>query len=156
MIAAEVYRTSNGQLTRRFLLRLNSFGPWGQIAAQLFKAQKASKRAKKYGPYAGINGSSFRDLSYQRKGQALKDLCDLRAYADGSRSQVLNLFGEDLPEKPLKTDRPTRRQARRSGPPSIPPACVLCHALIDVHAQWICDNCKKLPYFVVWKRLHSA
>lgn len=77
MTASMVYRTSNGALTTRFYRLLKQRGPWGEIAAALFKAQKASKRAKKYGPYAGVNGSSFRDLSYGRKGQALKELCDL-------------------------------------------------------------------------------
>jgi hypothetical protein len=72
-----VYQTSDGSVTRRFYRALKERGPWGDVAAALFKAQKASKRAKKYGPVAGVAGSSYRDLSYQRKAEALAHLCTL-------------------------------------------------------------------------------
>lgn len=76
-IARLVYESSNGALTLRFFRALKQRGPWGEIATALFKAQKASKRAKKYGPYAGVGRTSYRDLSYQRKGEALMHLCTL-------------------------------------------------------------------------------
>jgi hypothetical protein len=84
--AADIYDGSDGSATRQFLAALNKRGPVGEIAALLFKAQKASKRAKKYGPYAGINGiGSYRNLSYQRKADSLKELSSaLLKYGGGS------------------------------------------------------------------------
>ena len=71
--AGEVYETSDGALTRKFLLELEQRGPAGVVAALLFKAQKASRRAKRYGG-AGRGRLSFRELSYERKGESLKEL----------------------------------------------------------------------------------
>jgi hypothetical protein len=61
-------------MTRRFYAALEKRGPVGLVAMNLFRAQKCSKRAKKYGPYAGVGGSSFRDLAYERKAYSLKEL----------------------------------------------------------------------------------
>lgn len=74
MDAYRIYKGSDGAATRRFYAALESRGPIGIVAMNLFRAQKCSKRAKKYGPYAGIAGSSFRDLAYERKAFSLKQL----------------------------------------------------------------------------------
>jgi hypothetical protein len=73
------YRTSMGSETRRFLGRLERLGDQGRIAAALFRAQKASARAKKYrgSPKRRTYGKSYRDYAYERKGQQLKVLADL-------------------------------------------------------------------------------
>lgn len=66
--AAEVYEGSDGALTRAFAAELERRGPRGRVAALLFRAQKSSRRAKKYGPTA------YRGLAYGRKGEALREL----------------------------------------------------------------------------------
>lgn len=64
------YMGSNAVFTRRLLRQLEAIGLVGSIAAQLFRAQKASGRAKQYrGDYV--------DYAYDRKGDSLKRLCDL-------------------------------------------------------------------------------
>ena len=83
MDAYSVYRGSDGALTRRFYSELKKRGQIGLIAMNLFRAQKCSRRAKKYGPYAGVGGSSFRDLAYERKGYSLKQLSDALEIAGG-------------------------------------------------------------------------
>jgi hypothetical protein len=71
MNAYQVYRGSDGALTRRFYSELGKRGPLGVVAVNLFRAQKCSRRAKKYGPTA------YRGIAYDRKGWSLKHLCDL-------------------------------------------------------------------------------
>jgi hypothetical protein len=46
--ARQVYHGSNGGATRSFCVRLEKCGQLGRIAAALFRAQKASARAKVY------------------------------------------------------------------------------------------------------------
>ena len=75
-----VYFGSDGAATRQLLRRLEKAGTLGSIAAQLFRAQKTSRRAKAY--RGGIrHGSgmvtSFKDLSYEKKDQAICGLCSL-------------------------------------------------------------------------------
>lgn len=70
-----VFIGSNAVLTRRVLRQLEAIGPVGSIAAQLFRAQKASGRAKQYrGDYV--------DYACDRKGESLKRLCDLLVQQD--------------------------------------------------------------------------
>ena len=64
------YEESDAAFTRRILRQLEAKGIMGCIAAQLFRAQKSSSRAKEYrGEYIGH--------AYARKGECLKRLCDL-------------------------------------------------------------------------------
>ncbi len=74
MNAYNIYQASNGALTRRFYAELERRGPAGVVAMNLFRAQKCSRRAKKYGPYAGVAGKSYRDLAYERKGWSIQQL----------------------------------------------------------------------------------
>lgn len=69
----EVYDGSDGALTRRLLAELVKRGPAGRVAALLFRAQKSSRRAKLYGR------TSYRDLSYDRKGESLRELTEALA-----------------------------------------------------------------------------
>lgn len=78
--ARQVYEGSHGGQTRSFCSALEKTGHFGKIAAQLFRAQKASARAKVY--RGGIKNSygnriSYRTLAYSRKGECLSGLCDL-------------------------------------------------------------------------------
>ena len=76
--AGAVYHGSNGGATRSYLTRLEKRGRLGRIAAQLFRAQKSSARAKVYrGGILRSNGyrKSYQDLAYERKGECLKQLC---------------------------------------------------------------------------------
>lgn len=63
-----VYEGSDGALTRRLCTELLKLGPAGRVAWLLFRAQKASRRAKKYGR------TSYRGLAYARKGESLREL----------------------------------------------------------------------------------
>lgn len=74
MHAREVYDGSDGALTRRFYAALGTCGPLGEIAAHLFRAQKCSRRAKQYGPVAGVNGATYQQLAYARKAESLRAL----------------------------------------------------------------------------------
>jgi hypothetical protein len=74
MKAIEVFAGSNGAMTRKYYSRLSLGGPIGEIAMNLFRAQKCSTRAKKY--HGGIRGvGSFSNLSYDKKAWSLEELC---------------------------------------------------------------------------------
>lgn len=76
---AAVFYGSNGGATRSLLAKLSKIKPFGRIAVQLFRAQKASRKAKEY--RGGIRRSdgeynSFRDLAYEAKGESMGMLCE--------------------------------------------------------------------------------
>lgn len=74
----EAYFGSDGGATLRVMTRLKKAGRLGLIAAQLFRAQKASSRAKKYrGGIRRRSGEfdSYRELAYEKKEKALGGLC---------------------------------------------------------------------------------
>ncbi len=75
-----VYEGSNGAETRSYCCSLEKTGQLGKIAAQLFRTQKASARAKVY--RGGIRTKShdkisYSDLAYMRKGECMSKLCEL-------------------------------------------------------------------------------
>lgn len=75
MKATDVYRGSDGDLTKRFYAALAARGPLGLIAMNLFRAQKCSARAKAY-------SRKYKGLAYDRKDWSLGLLCDaLRKHA---------------------------------------------------------------------------
>ncbi len=109
--AKQVYHGSNGGATRSFCVRLEKTGQLGRIAAALFRAQKASARAKVY--HGGVhrwdgNWDSYRDLAYERKGQCLHALCtllsqDSRGLRWGWKDDPMELYARhvlyvDLPQ----------------------------------------------------------
>lgn len=61
---------SNASRTRKFLGHLSRCGDAGKLAAALFRAQKASTRAKAY-------RSKHKSFAYDRKGELLEDICNL-------------------------------------------------------------------------------
>ena len=78
------YLGSDGDATKALYARLEQFGPLGTIAVNLFRAQKASERAKVY--RGGVRGKgSFRGMAYDRKQWAMDNLCTaLTSHADES------------------------------------------------------------------------
>jgi hypothetical protein len=75
MKAIEVYKGSDGEVTKRYYSALCKCGVVGAIAMNLFRAQKCSERAKRY--RGGIRGQgSYRDMAYERKQWSMGLLCD--------------------------------------------------------------------------------
>lgn len=92
--ALSVYRGSDAGRTRSYLCRLAKLGPLGRIAAELFRAQKASSRAKQYRGGLGRHGPRYRDLSYERKDVAIGKLCEILV----AQAQIAGIkwgWGED-------------------------------------------------------------
>jgi len=63
-----VYEGSNGDATKALYERLGTLGPIGDIAVNLFRAQKNSARAKVY------RGRGYRGAAYDRKSWAMDNL----------------------------------------------------------------------------------
>ena len=73
MRAIEVYRGSDGEVTRAYYAQLVAKWRIGTIAMNLFRAQKCSSRAKVY--RGGIRGQgSYRSMAYDRKAYSLQEL----------------------------------------------------------------------------------
>lgn len=69
-----VYAGNNGAATISLYERLKAHGRRGEIAMNLFRACKASERAK---VYRGGNGhGSYKAQAYQKKAWSLAQLCD--------------------------------------------------------------------------------
>lgn len=69
-----VYLGSDGDATRALYARLEKLGAAGAVAVNLFRAHKASARAKLY--RGGLPGQgSYRRMAYDRKQWALDNLC---------------------------------------------------------------------------------
>ena len=68
-----IYQGSDGEATKALYARLEACGQAGFIAVQLFRACKASERAKVY--RGGNSQSSYRRLAYDRKQWSLDNLC---------------------------------------------------------------------------------
>lgn len=76
--ARNCYEGSHGGQTRKLLSSLEKCGQLGFLAAQLFRIQKASSRAKVY--RGGINHrdgarTSYRYLAYDKKDECIETLC---------------------------------------------------------------------------------
>lgn len=124
MSPKQVFDDSDPRATQVLHDRLESCGFQGRLASELFRALKASKRAKDYrgGIDAGGSKISYRGLSYERKDEALIGLCVL--LADNDTGFVWG-WGED-PEEPrhkhvLYVDLPTGQisfhsESRKKGP----------------------------------------
>lgn len=63
-----IYEGSNGDATKRMYDLLTELGPIGTIAVNLFRAQKASERAKVY------RGGGYRGMAYDRKQWSIDNL----------------------------------------------------------------------------------
>ena len=69
MNAAEIYAGSDGEATKALYALLETRGPLGHIAMNLFRAQKCSERAKAY--RGGNSRGRYRDQAYERKGWSM-------------------------------------------------------------------------------------
>lgn len=65
-----IYAGSNGDATKALYAKLQDLGPVGIIALNLFRACKASERAKVY------RGRGYKDAAYQKKDWSLGLLCE--------------------------------------------------------------------------------
>lgn len=72
MTVLEIYEGSNGDATKGLFNELQLLGPAGELAINLFRAQKASARAKVY--RGGRRG--FKGVAYDKKGWAIGNICD--------------------------------------------------------------------------------
>jgi len=72
MTVREIYEGSDGNATKALYARLDEFGPIGFIAKNLFRACKASERAKLY-------SRRYKGDAYQKKQWSLGLLCDALA-----------------------------------------------------------------------------
>lgn len=82
----QVYEGSDGAKTMALYETLKARGPLSDIALNLFRAHKASARAKVY--RGGDKRGSYRRQAYDKKGWSIENLCRLlaeRAEASGIR-----------------------------------------------------------------------
>lgn len=77
-----IYEGSDGAATTRLYDELAALGPAGEVALNLFRANKCSERAKSY--RGGIPGKgTYRAMAYNRKEWSMANLCRvLMAHAD--------------------------------------------------------------------------
>lgn len=71
MTSIQVYNGSDGEATKAFYQRLMKCFPYGEIAMNLFRAQKCSSRAKNY------RRRAWKDDAYSRKQWSIDQLCDI-------------------------------------------------------------------------------
>lgn len=83
----EIYEGSNGDRTMQLYNALESRGPVGVVAMNLFRACKNSARAKKY--RGGLPGKgTFKSMAYDRKVWAINNLATaLQQHADSLKIQ---------------------------------------------------------------------
>jgi len=83
--AWEVYKGSDGDVTKAFYAELTERGPIGLVAVNLFRAHKCSSRAKVY--RGGIRGKgSFKGMAYDRKNWSMENLCKILGEEAGNLS----------------------------------------------------------------------
>lgn len=121
MDARAVFDGSDGEVTRAYYAALARRGPAGEVAVNLFRAQKCSTRAKLY--RGGIRGvGSFRRIAYGTKALAMSNLCELLpacAIPFGWKQDPECVFGEkaswvlyiDLPQGQASFHSPERLSA---------------------------------------------
>jgi len=74
MRAIDAYNGSDGEATKALYAELMRSGPIGDVAVNLFRAQKCSARAKVY--RGGVRGKgSYKGMAYDRKQWSLDNLC---------------------------------------------------------------------------------
>lgn len=94
LTAANVYASSDGELTKQFYAELGKRGPIGAVAINLFRAQKCSARAKVY------RGGGYRGMAYERKQWSIGNLCKILEQHAGELNIVWG-WAED-PATPLR------------------------------------------------------
>lgn len=117
----KIFYGSNGSQTRRLLAALGKRPPLGRIAAELFRVQKASSRAKRYKGGTRRGGGSlisYRNLAYDRKQVALQKLCNILSDdthgmpwgwgVDTSQSHNTHVLYVDLPSGQVSFHSPIR------------------------------------------------
>lgn len=72
----ETYDGSDAERTRGLYAELEALGPTGVVAMNLFRAQKASERAKAY------RGRGHKGAAYDKKQWSMSNLCDVLSAHD--------------------------------------------------------------------------
>lgn len=67
----QIFNGSNGEATKALYAKLETLGPAGMVALNLFRACKCSGRAKVY------RGRGYKDDAYARKEWSLQNLCGI-------------------------------------------------------------------------------
>ena len=94
MNVRDIYNGSDGEATKALYARLSTFGPIGDVALNLFRAQKASTRAKVY--RGGVPGrGSYKRMAYDRKNWAMENLCATLAQHASSMGLVYGWQRDD-------------------------------------------------------------
>jgi hypothetical protein len=89
--ALTIYNGSDGGATKALYERLQSIGPVGVVALNIFRAQKASGRAKEY-------SRRFKGVAYDKKQWSMANLCDVLE-KHGAELNILFGWKQD-PEQP--------------------------------------------------------
>lgn len=87
-----IYEGSNGEATTALYRRLEALGPVGVIAVNLFRACKASERAKLYRGGAGFKPkrrSKYSGMAYDKKDWSIGNLADMLLKHGAEVSDVL-------------------------------------------------------------------
>jgi len=81
MTVQEIYDGSDRDATKALYARLGLYGPIGEVALNLFRAQKSSARAKVYHGGKRTKGlyESYSSMAYKRKSWAMSNLCAILA-----------------------------------------------------------------------------
>lgn len=88
-----VYQGSSGDDTRALCARLEALGDLGRVAAFLFRAQKASERAKVY------RGGGYRVAAYERKSWAMRELVAVLEGETLTHGRIRWGWGQDLEQR---------------------------------------------------------
>ena len=79
MRAEAIFLQNNGDVTKAFYAEMNGYGPAGQVAVALFRAQKRSRAAKRY-----------------RRGQFTRAAYDVKNWSLGEVCRILGVHGDKL------------------------------------------------------------
>lgn len=72
MNVLEIYNGSDGEKTKALYAKLETLGPVGLVCVNLFRAMKASARAKDY-------SRRYKGVTYEKKQWSMANLCDVLA-----------------------------------------------------------------------------
>lgn len=89
MNVREIFHGSDGEATKLLYAELEKRGPIGTIALNLFRAQKASTRAKVY-------RRKFKGAAYDKKNWSLRNLCDALIKAEALPMNARELSAESI------------------------------------------------------------
>jgi hypothetical protein len=93
MMALEIYAGSDGEATKRLYAELEALGLVGVIAMNLFRACKASARAKVY------RGGGYRGMAYDKKQWSIGQLVEALIRAEALPFNARELSAESFTDR---------------------------------------------------------